>query len=142
MSLRTLAACAARAAGGLLAATAAALLLAGCGSLAPPASGATPAPEPVIRLEVQAPDELRQLLEKYLDLARLQQLRDDEVPDDAEWARLIGAAPAQARELLQTEGYFDAVVTAKREDGRPARVLVQEHRIYPQAVADFLRRQD
>lgn len=125
MSLRTLAACAARAAGGLLAATAAALLLAGCGSLAPPAAGATPAPEPVIRLEVQAPDELRQLLEKYLDLARLQQLRDDEVPDDAEWARLIGAAPAQARELLQTEGYFDAVVTAKREDGRPARVLVQ-----------------
>jgi translocation and assembly module TamA len=67
-----------------------------------------------LRLVVQAPAELQKLLEKNLDLARLQLLRGDEVIDDTEWARLAAAAPAQARELLETEGYFDARVSVSR----------------------------
>jgi translocation and assembly module TamA len=76
-----------------------------------------PAAAPVsgLRLVVQAPPELQALLEKHLDLARLQLLRGDEVIDDDEWARLAAAAPAQARELLQTEGYFDAKVSVRRQ---------------------------
>jgi len=75
-----------------------------------------PAAAPVsgLRLVVQAPRDLQALLEKHLDLARLQLLRGDEVIDDDEWARLAAAAPSQARELLQTEGYFDAKVTVRR----------------------------
>ncbi len=67
-----------------------------------------------LRLVVQAPPALQLLLEKNLDLARLQLLRGDEVIDDDEWARLAAAAPAQARGLLETEGYFDAKVTVHR----------------------------
>ena len=63
---------------------------------------------------VVAPHELLPLLEKYLDLGRLQALGGAETIDDIEWTRLIGAAPAQARELLQTEGHFDALVSAER----------------------------
>ena len=49
-----------------------------------------PADMPVsgLRLDVQAPRELQALLETHLDLARLHQLRGDEVIDDEEWARL------------------------------------------------------
>ena len=111
----------------------AALLLSACllGACASPGGqpGATPAgtaaaPGPArLRLLVQAPAELRSLLEKHLDLARLQGLPADDAIDDSEWLRLIGAAPAQARELLQTEGYFEAQVTLQRSvetlDGRP-----------------------
>ena len=38
--------------------------------------------------------------------------------DEAEWTRLIAAAPAQARALLETEGYFDAAGAAS--SARPA----------------------
>jgi translocation and assembly module TamA len=78
-----------------------------------------------VELVVDAPDEAaRTLLARHLDLARLQRLRADELPDDNEWSRLIGAAPDQARELLQTEGYFDAEVRVRRETGVPPRVRV------------------
>ena len=74
----------------------------------------TAAPVSGLRLVVMAPPELQLLLERDLDLARLQVLRGDEVIDDDEWARLAAAAPAQARGLLETEGYFDAKVTVRR----------------------------
>ena len=91
-----------------------AAMLSGACALLP--SAGPPAREPGTgpKLVVVAPKELLPLLEKYLDLGRLQDLRGDETVDDIEWARLIGAAPAQARELLQTEGYFDAQVSAAR----------------------------
>jgi translocation and assembly module TamA len=69
----------------------------------------------VVRLVVEAPAPLKALLERHLDLARLQALPAGETLSAPEWARLVASAPAQARELLQTEGYFEAVVQVQRE---------------------------
>ena len=79
-------------------------------------AAAKPAARPEFTLVVEAPTALRDLLQRHLDLARLQQLPDDERLGLAEFNRLVAAAPAQARELLQTEGFFDAQVTVLRED--------------------------
>ncbi len=78
----------------------------------------------VIRLEVEAPAALRTLLLEYLDLAQLQNLGSSESLDAGEWARLIAAAPAQARDLLKTEGYFDAEVTVQRSGNQPTEVRI------------------
>ncbi len=82
---------------------------------APPAAAASAAAG--VQVDVQAPADLKALLEKHLDLVRLGALPRDEV-DDTEWRRLVEAAPAQARELLQTQGHFSAKVTVEREPGR------------------------
>jgi translocation and assembly module TamA len=73
------------------------------------------------RLEVQAPDALRKLLTTYLDLARFQNAPATEGITAAELERLMRAAPAQARSLLETAGYFSAEVTVER-DAAPAGV--------------------
>jgi translocation and assembly module TamA len=70
-----------------------------------------------VRLEVEAPPELKALLERHLDLVRLGAMAGDDV-DDTEWARLIDASPNQVRELLQTEGYFSPRVRIERTPGR------------------------
>lgn len=106
------------------------LLLPGCAALqgggaegaAPPAAPSTRAP---YRLEVVAPDELRPLLTDYLDLARFQNAPDTEAIDASELARLTAAAPAQARALLETEGYFAAQVEALRQVGGNGQPVVQ-----------------
>jgi translocation and assembly module TamA len=68
-----------------------------------------------VRVEVVvAAAELRTLLERYLDLPRLAALTRDEPVSDSEWARLIDATPAQVRDLLQTEGYFQPRVQVSR----------------------------
>ncbi len=68
------------------------------------------------RLVVEAPGDLRNLLQSYLDLGRFQGAADTDRITSGELNRLIGAAPAQARSLLETEGYFNAVVTVERRD--------------------------
>lgn len=94
----------------------------------------------VPELEIDAPDVLRQLLERHLDLARA--IADQHAAakaaqaarpaagasapsadagieiNEAEWSRLIAAAPAQARNLAQTEGYFAARAQVRREGHR------------------------
>ena len=60
-------------------------------------------------LEIDAPEELRPLLLQYLDLARFQRHGDDRITR-GELNRLLAATPAQARSLLETEGYFRADV--------------------------------
>ena len=108
--------------------------LVGCANLpftAPkPADAASAPPQQAeYRLDVQAPDELRKLLTNYLDLARFQSAPATEGINAAELDRLMRAAPAQAKELLETEGYFDAQVTVPpvaREGALPlVRVLVE-----------------
>ena len=94
------------------------LLTSGCSQVQPLITAfdtsARPTGPPLIDLKVDAPVALKPLLEKHLDLARLGLLRSDETPSAGEINRLIAAAPQQARELLQTEGYFDAQVTVQR----------------------------
>lgn len=111
------------AAAGLLAALAGcALLPEGRGPAAGPAAAPPAAPAvPALRLEVVAPGALKALLQQHLDLARLQQLGGDDAPGPAELNRLIGAAPAQVRALLQTEGHFEPQVQVDREPGPEAR---------------------
>ena len=104
-------------------------LLAACSSPKPPGAGkdagaaAAPVAErAVYRVEVVADGELRALLLNYLDLARFQNAPETESMTPAELARLAAAAPAQARTLLETEGYFNADVkieTATGSDGLP-----------------------
>jgi translocation and assembly module TamA len=96
------------------------------------ASAAEAAPVPTagtgVSISIDAPGELKALLERHLDLVRLGRLPRGEV-DDSEWSRLINAAPAQTRELLQTEGYFSALVQIEREQarevGQPERVRMR-----------------
>lgn len=59
-------------------------------------------------LQIEAPDTLRTLLERFLDLARYAQLAESERITRSELSRLIAATPAQVSELLETEGYFSA----------------------------------
>ncbi len=77
-------------------------------------------------LQVQAPAELRQLLLSHLDLARFQSVSAGERLSAAELNRLVAAAPAQARSLLETEGYFEALITMRRErEAGLQRVILQ-----------------
>ena len=93
-----------------------AMLLGGCSSL--PFLGDrddddTAPPVPLItlyELDVQAPEPLRTLLLDYLDLSRFRKVPQSDEITEAELARLVAAAPAQVRALLETEGYFDATV--------------------------------
>ena len=61
---------------------------------------------PALEVEIEAPADLKPLLERHLDLARLATLARGERLSESELSRLIDAAPRQALELLQTEGYF------------------------------------
>ena len=98
-------------------------LCGGCASVPPSAvgsaSGSTsaaagaPASTTDAQVQVQAPPELKTLLERYLDIVRLGRLAREDVAE-SEWTRLIDAAPAQVRELLQTEGYFRPSVKIER----------------------------
>ena len=68
----------------------------------------------VYRVEVIGPAELQKLLVTYLDLSRFQNAPETDGITAAELDRLIVAAPAQARSLLETEGYFNAEVRVEK----------------------------
>ncbi|UCH17901.1 MAG: outer membrane protein assembly factor, partial [Burkholderiales bacterium] len=74
----------------------------------PEAPAAQPQPDAGAgyRVEIDAPAELGKLLETYLDIERFRGAASAEQLSAAELDRLIAAAPAQARSLLETEGYF------------------------------------
>lgn len=89
---------------------------------AAPAPAASSAAEATYHLEVDAPRDLRTLLVTYLDLARFEGAAQAEGITEGELNRLANASPAQAKTLLETEGYFAADVTVSREtatDGLP-----------------------
>ena len=85
-----------------------------------PASWAQPQ-SPAFDLVVRAPDPLRELLERNLELRRYREVSD---LDDAEIARLIVLADKDARELLATQGYFSPQVSIAREPGPRTRLVV------------------
>ncbi|NML44893.1 BamA/TamA family outer membrane protein [Ramlibacter sp. G-1-2-2] len=103
----------------------AALLLALCVLAAPLARAQAERQEmpasPAFDLVVQAPDPLRQLLERHLELQRFREVSD---LDDAEITRLIVLAEKDARELLATQGFFAPQVRITREDAKPRLRLV------------------
>ncbi|MDB5856887.1 MAG: surface antigen [Ramlibacter sp.] len=98
----------------------AAAALAALWLLAPAARAQSPS-QPAFDLVVRAPDALRELLERHLELRRYQQVSD---LDDAEIARLVLLADKDARELLATQGYFSPDVRITREAGPPRPRLV------------------
>lgn len=99
------------------------LMLGGCAALRGPDAARTPAAAAVLRLEVESPDPaLSALLRRHLDLARVNALAGGEAPPAGEIDRLVAAAPQQARELLDTEGYYNAVIDVQRLGGRPPAV--------------------
>ena len=105
-------------------------------SLAVPAPAA---PSGGVQIAVTAPPELKVLLERHLDVVRLGRLVRDEV-DDTEWTRLIDAAPAQVRSLLQTEGYFAPTVMLEREPRRaPGEADIVRLQVQPGARARVSR---
>jgi len=105
-----------------------ALLLAGCASLSAQDGAVADAPAPTrattLRVQVDAPDALATLLMRHLDIVRLTTLEGVDAVSELELSRLIAAAPAQARELLQTEGYFDPDLRIAR-DGDNLRLTVR-----------------
>ena len=81
----------------------------GCALLEPPRKAEAQL-QPVIRLEVTAPPPLQELLARNLALGRVNRLARGEPLHEGELDRLVAAAPQQARELLDTEGYSNAEV--------------------------------
>jgi translocation and assembly module TamA len=93
----------------------------GAESAAAPSPAASSA-EANYRLEVDAPGPLKKFLLTYLDLARFQTAAQSESVTPDELVRLANAAPAQARSLLETEGYFSAQAAVERsvsDEGLP-----------------------
>lgn len=87
-----------------------------------PAAAAQQAPS--FDLVVRAPDPLRELLERNLELRRYREVSD---LDDAEIARLIVLAEKDVREQVATQGYFSPQVRIRREPGaRPTLVVEVE----------------
>lgn len=76
---------------------------------------------PSFRLEVRAPDAVRELLERHLELQRYRQVPD---LDEAELARLLRLAERDARELLGTLGYFSPRLDIRREPAAAGTVPV------------------
>nr|WP_311222645.1 MULTISPECIES: BamA/TamA family outer membrane protein [unclassified Acidovorax] len=76
-------------------------------------------------LEVQAPEAIREHLERHMELQRFRKLPDLQA---AELSRLLGAADANARGLLGTMGYFSPTLTIEMrevsEPDRPPRTVI------------------
>ena len=122
---------------GALALLVLAALLGGCSSLPffgkkDDANATQPVGEPLVEqyaFEVEAPDPLKTLMTDFLDLSRFQKVPKSDAAVGRELDRLIAAAPAQAKQLLETQGYFDAEVTVAQsagQNGLPKIVLTVE----------------
>lgn len=104
----------------------------------PPDAGTQNGRGTAYRLRIEAPRELRELLQRHLDLSRFRAERDI---TEIEVGRLMSAAPAQARSLLETEGYFDPRIRISRRPpddpgGQPLVLLQVEPG--PRATVDRL----
>ena len=113
-----------------------ALVSSGCANFALPkfgAAGTAPtasvetAEVAAFQLDVQAPEPLRELLTRHLDLARFQSVPAADSITPGELERLMRAAPAQARALLETEGYFNAEVSVERAPDSGRLPLLRMH---------------
>lgn len=96
-------------------------LLAGVPALLPaqaqPASAGAVANASAFELEIAAPDEIRALLERHLELLRYRELTD---LSDAELARLLTTARQNTQDLLATLGYFSPDIGIEQQAGSSA----------------------
>lgn len=69
--------------------------------------------DPSFAVVVNAPDTVRETLERHLELQRFRNLPDLQ---SSELQRLLGAADANARELMGTMGYFAPTITVELTD--------------------------
>lgn len=99
------------------------LLMGGPGLLCAQGLPAT-APAAAFQLDIQAPDDIRQLLERHLELLRYRELAD---LNDSELARLLTAAQQNTRDLVATLGYFspDIRIDMPAADSSPAARVVK-----------------
>ncbi|HZY19088.1 MAG TPA: BamA/TamA family outer membrane protein [Ramlibacter sp.] len=71
------------------------------------------------RIEVRAPSQVRELLERHLELQRYREVPDLE---EAELERLLRLAERDTRELVGTLGFFSPRLDIRREPGAPGPV--------------------
>jgi translocation and assembly module TamA len=93
------------------------LCLAGCAAPQPaPEADAEPyaptAAGPSFDIVINAPEQVRTLLERHLELRRYREVTD---LDDAELARLITMAQSEVRALVATLGYFSPSILIARD---------------------------
>src|SRR4249919_2730675 len=65
------------------------------------------------RVDIEAPKDLRELLEKHLDVAR--RASEEKINAD-EVRRLFARAPERIRALVATEGYFSPRIDSRLDD--------------------------
>lgn len=97
--------------------------------------GIDAAASPSFDLDIRAPQPLRGVLERHLDLRRYREVSD---LDDAELSRLIRMADEQARELAATLGYFSPDVQITRETGTRPTVVVTVEPGRPTAINEVM----
>ena len=88
-------------------------------------------------LSVEAPSDSRALLMEHLDLARFQRTPEAERLSAVELDRLSATTPAQAKALLETQGFFNATVLLSRAAEPSQKVLITVQ-TGPQAQVDAL----
>ena len=94
----------------------------------PQTAPAAAAPVQAFTLKVEAPDEIRGLLERHLELLRYQALSD---LSDNELLRLMNTARQDTQDLLATEGYFSPLIQIEREPGDNVSVRAVRLRVEP-----------
>jgi translocation and assembly module TamA len=114
------------------------LCLAAAAQPVPEPAAGLPAPAtagPSFDIEIRAPDQVRSLLERHLELRRYREVTD---LDDAELARLIEMAERDVRELVATLGYFSPKILITRDPvpGTKSTIIVAVDPGEPVSVAD------
>lgn len=116
---------------------ASALLLSGCSLLSKDRNSPSAAGPASFTLEIQAPKDVRELLQEHMELQRYRQLSDLR---RSELGRLLGAADANIRSLLGTMGYFSPSIELQLIDtpddpDTPLKVLVKVEPGTPTTIA-------
>jgi translocation and assembly module TamA len=114
------------------------LCLAAAAQPVPEPAAGLPAPAtagPSFDIQIRAPDQVRSLLERHLELRRYREVTD---LDDAELARLIEMAERDVRELVATLGYFSPKILITRDPvpGTKSTIIVAVDPGEPVSVAD------
>ncbi|MEO5670395.1 MAG: BamA/TamA family outer membrane protein [Ramlibacter sp.] len=110
----------------LLAAIAGGAALAITPAAAQPAPALSPAAEtapgqPSFDIQIHAPEKIKALLDRHLELRRYREVTD---LDDTELARLVTITESDVRELVGTLGYFSPEISVTRDPGPRATIVI------------------